>query len=139
MSQVATNVIEVDHEGKDPKKVIHSALKGWIERIHPTGGDVVVCVYERPEKLKGSGLIIPETASRRMEDKFQGVVGLIVKLGPDFSKHKRALGLERLPQIGDWVAFRTQDCSAFVLGSRSMRMMEGQFIRLVLDDPDCIV
>jgi co-chaperonin GroES (HSP10) len=137
MSQVATTVIEVEHK-VDPKKVINDALKGWIDRIRPTSGDVLVCVYERPEKTKGN-IIMPETASRRSEDKFQGVVGLIVKVGPEYGKHKQALGLNPMPQIGDWVAFRTQDCVSFVLGQRSMRLLQGDFIRLVLSDPDCII
>lgn len=138
MSTVATNVIEVQHD-KDPKQVIMDDLKGWLDRIRPTSGDCVVCVYERPEKIKGSGLIIPETAARRAEDRFQGVVGLIVKIGPAFSKHKQALGMDPMPAVGDWVAFRNQDCSSFVLGSRSMRLLQGDFIRMVLADPDCIV
>jgi len=138
MSTVATKVLEVVHD-KDPKQVIWDALQGWIDRIQPTSGDVVVCVYERPEKLKGSGLIMPETASRRSEDKFQGVVGLIVKVGPEYGKHKAALGLDRMPTVGDWIAFRNQDCSAFTLGDRAMRLLQGDFIRLVLKDPDCII
>lgn len=135
---VATKVLEVVHD-KDPKTVIWDSLKGWIDRIQPTSGDVVVCVYERPEKLRGSGLIIPETASRRAEDKFQGVVGLIVKVGPEYAKHKQALGMEKMPDVGDWIAFRNQDCSSFVLGDRSMRLLQGDFIRMVLADPDVII
>lgn len=134
---VATKVVEVVHE-KDPKQVIWDALDGWLDRIQPTSGDCVVCVYERPEKMK-SGLYMPETASRVTEDKFQGVVGLLVKVGPEFGKHRKALGLDEMPKVGTWVAFRTQDCIAFTLGSRAMRLLEGQFIRMVLADPDCII
>lgn len=133
----ATKVIEVIHD-KDPKKVIWESLKGWIERIQPTSGDVIVCVYERPKQMK-SGLYMPDTASRVSEDKFQGVVGMIVKLGPEFAKHKQALGLDAMPKVGDWVAFRGQDCVAFTLGDRAMRLLEGQFIRMILADPDCII
>lgn len=134
---VASKVIDVVHD-KDPKKVILDSLKGHIERVQPTSGDVIVCVYERPEKMR-SGLVIPDTASRRSEDRFQGVVGLIVKTGPEYGKHRQALGMEKMPAVGDWIAFRNQDCSSFVLGDRSMRLLQGDFIRLVLDDPDCII
>lgn len=133
----ATKVIEVVHD-KDPKEVIWDALKGWIDRVEPTSGDVVVCVYERPQKMK-SGLYMPDNASRVSEDKFQGVVGMIVKVGPEYSKHKQAIGLEKMPGVGDWIAFRTQDCVAFTLGDRAMRLLEGQFIRMVLADPDAII
>lgn len=138
---VATSVTPVVHD-KDPKTVIKDDLKGWIDRIQPTGGDVVVCVYERPQAIdlgNGKKLLTPDNYSRTSEDKFQGVVGLIVKLGPEFARHKQALGLDKMPSVGDWVAFRTNDCVAFTLGSRAMRLLEGQFIRMVLADPDCII
>lgn len=141
MSQVATQTVAVVH-AKDPKKVINDALKGLIDRIQPTSGDCVVCVYERPQEIalgNGKKLYTPDNYSRTSEDKFQGVVGLIVKTGPEFAKHKKALGLEEMPKVGDWVAFRTQDCVSFVLGARAMRLLQGDFIRLVLQDPDVII
>lgn len=136
---VATSVTEVIHD-KDPKKVIWDDLKDYLPRItHLTSGDIIVCVYERPEKTRG-GILVPETASRRSEDKFQGVVGLIVKVGPNYvTEHKKFLGLDEMPKVGDWIAFRNQDCSSFTLGNRSMRMLQGNFIRMVLADPDCII
>lgn len=134
---VATSVIEVIHT-KDPKKVIWEALDGWIDRVRPTAGDVIVCVYERPAETRGK-IIIPETASRVSEDKFQGVVGLIVKVGPEYQKHRQNLGLDEMPPVGSWIAFRTQDCVAFTLGKRAMRLLQGDFIRMTLIDPDCII
>lgn len=134
---VATSIMEVIHD-IDPKKVIWDAIKPWINDIDPTSGDVVIAVYQRPEKTKG-GLLIPETASRRAEDAFQGVVGMIVKTGPDYGKHKRALALEKMPAIGDWVAFKTVDCVAFTLGKSPMRLLQGDMIRMVLRSPDCII
>lgn len=135
---VATEVMEVEHE-IDPKTVIWKAMEGYLDRINPTSGDIVVCVYERPEKLRGSGLIVPETASRRTEDKFQGVVGMIVKTGPEFGKHRQDLGLDVMPKVGDWIAFRTGDCIPFTLGKRAMRLLQGNHIRMLLADPDCII
>ena len=132
---VATNVIAVKHL-KDPKRVILDDLDGWLDKIHPTAKDCVICVYERPETTAG-GIIMPETSSRRAEDRFQGVVGLIVKTGPNFAKGYPNLGME--PKVGDWVAFRTQDCVSFVLGKRSMRLIQSEFIRMVLTDPDCVL
>lgn len=135
---VATEVLEVVHD-EDPKEVIWRDLRGWIDRVKPTSGDCVVCVYERPTKLRVSGLVLPENASRITEDKFQGVVGMIVKIGPEFSKHRKALGLDEMPKVGDWIAFRTGDCIPFTLGKRAMRLLQGDFIRMVLADPDCII
>lgn len=134
---VATKVIEVIHD-EDPKVVINRDLKGWIEKVEPLGHDAVVCVYERPQKMK-SGLYMPDGASRVAEDKFQGVVGLVVKLGPNFHEKRREIGVIDPIKVGDWVSFRTQDCVAFVLGNRAMRQLEGHFLRQRLADPDCII
>lgn len=142
MSQVRTSVLKVVHE-RDPKQQILDDMKPLIGKVSPTGGDIIICVYERTatagegdSKTEG-GIIIPKTASMTSEDKFQGNVGLIVKLGPLADKHTETLG--RKLEVGQWVGFRNQDAHAFVLGHRAMRMLEGQFVRLFLDDPDCII
>lgn len=138
---VATAVVPVVHR-KDPKSLIHDDLKGLVDKLEPTGGDVVVCVYERPKEIQlagGKTLLTPDNYSRTNEDKFQGVVGLVVKLGPNFHEKRQALGLDPPIKLGDWVSFRTQDCVAFTLGTRAMRQLEGQFLRQRLADPDCII
>lgn len=147
---VATRAVEVIHD-TEPKKVIWNKLNAvsevsrdtlgglkWIDRITPTAGDVLIAVYQRPEKTKG-GILMPETSSRRTEDMFQGTVGLIVKTGPNYEKHAEALGFDEMPPINTWVAFRTQDCTAFVLDDQPMRLMQGNFIRMILKDSDCII
>lgn len=135
---VATKVIPVVHD-KDPKTVINDALKGLVKgNLQPTAGDVLLCVYQRPAKMK-SGLYMPDTASRLAEDKHQGVVGLIVALGPDFAKHKRALALDKMPEVGDWVFFNNRDCHAFTLGDQPMRLLQGDFIRMIITDPDSVI
>lgn len=138
---VATKVTPVVHT-KDPKQVIFDSLKGWIEKIAPTSGDCIVCVYERPQEIdfgNGKKLLTPDNYTRNTEDKFQGIVGMIVKVGPEFGKHRQALGLDEMPKVGSWIAFRTQDCVAFTLGSRAMRLLQGDFIRMILADPDCVI
>lgn len=134
----ATKVIEVVHD-TDPKKVIWKALEGQLERIESlTSGDCLLCIYERPQKMK-SGLYMPETASRVTEDKFQGCVGLLVKTGPDFAKHRQALCLDKMPKLGSWIFFRRQDAVTTVVGERVMCLLQGDYIRMVLKDPDVVV
>lgn len=129
-------------EDKDPKAVIHEALDPFLKKFRTTAGDVLVCVYERSERTKG-GLIIPETASRRAEDAIQGCVGLIVQIGPDFARHRKSLALDPVPKVDDWIMFRNQDCIAFQMGegkdTRSMRLLQGDFIRAVIDDPQSVL
>lgn len=134
----ATKVIDVVHEIK-PEKVIWDALKGHLDRIETvTSGDCLLCIYERPQKMK-SGLYMPETASRVAEDKFQGCVGLLVRAGPDFAKHRQALGLDKMPAIGSWIFFRRQDAVTTVAGDRVLCLLQGDYIRMVLKDPDVVI
>lgn len=140
---VATRALRSIHT-KDPRVEINEALAGWIDEIAPTGKDVVVCVYERPANIEITGkdgaktkLWTPENKGRVAEDKFQGVVGLIVKMGPNIGEVGPLLG--RVPQVGDWIMFRNQDANQFVLGDRAMRFLEGQFIRMFLKTPDCVI
>lgn len=143
--QIATEAVRMHHD-KDPRKVILDALKAELPHIKAvTAGDCLICVYERPttkkiKGLNGEDIEIDLSATDRVkEDKLQGCVGLIVKTGPDFSKHRKALAIDPMPAVGDWIYFRRQDGCAFVLGTRMMFLLQGDFIRLVIDDPDCIV
>lgn len=151
---VATKTIAVTHN-KDPKQVIWDAMNQLVvpyggkqmkllDCIYATAGDCVVCVYERPGDLgimglDGKPLITPDNNSRASEDKFQGVVGLIVKWGPDQNRWREQMGLEKMPPVGTWVAFRTGDTIPFTLGDRAMRLLQGNHIRMILQDPDVII
>lgn len=149
---VATETIAVVHD-RDPKDVIWDAMSEKVTLfdggeatllscIRPTAGDCVVCVYERPSEIAlagGKKLLTPDNYSRTAEDKFQGVVGLIVKWGPEPNKHRQELGMDEMPKVGTWIAFRTGDCIPFTLGKRSMRLLQGNHIRMILSDPDVII
>lgn len=142
---VATQVMEVVHD-RPPEDVIKEDLKGWLEKVEPTGGDVLICVYERgageedgSKKTKG-GVWMPGTASRASEDKFQGAVGLVVGLGPSFhSKYDKELGIDPPIQKGDWITCNVGDTTSFVLGKRTMRLLQGNFVRMRIKDPDCVI
>lgn len=131
---------------QDPKQAIFDALKGYIGKIEVTAADVLTCVYERPQQIMTSDkktavkLWTPDNASRASEDKFQGIAALVVKLGPSFhSKYDRELGLDPPIKVGDWVTFNVGDTSPFVLGERHMRLVQGNFIRLRIADPDAVI
>jgi hypothetical protein len=123
----------------DPKMEMWNSLKGWLEDIEPTGADYLVCVYERPEGMAGTTLLMPSTASRLVEDKFQGFVGMIVKSGPNVAAHDAFFRDGKMPGLGDWVGFRVMDTTPFTLGERAMRIVPANMIRLILKTPDCVV
>lgn len=132
---VQSKTLTMVHE-KDPKQEIFDAIKNDIGDIEPTGGDILAVVYERPEKTK-SGLYIPEKASAREEDRFQGIVALVVKCGPNVEKHA-AQFKDGVPKIGDWVYFKTGDAISFLMGSRTIRQIEVQMIRGIVQRPDMV-
>lgn len=142
---LATETIPVHHE-KDPKDVIWEDLKGHIERIHPTAGDILICIYERPthKMIKGvTGDMVKLDLSgtdRVREDKTQGVVGLIVSVGPCYPERwSEQLGIDPMPGVGTWVSFRRGDGIAVTCANRVLVQLQGDFIRQVLDDPDVII
>ena len=58
-----------------------------------------VAVYERPEQTKSKIFL---TDSVRDEDKFQGKVGLVVKMGPDAFVDSGGWVFQRKAAVGDW-------------------------------------
>lgn len=135
---IANRAIRAAHK-IDPKQEIWTALKGWLDDVEPTGADYLVAVYRRPEGMAGTTLLMPQTASRMVEDTFQGYVGMIVKQGPNVSNFEEFFRDKKMPQIGDWVAFRTVDAPPVTLGEVPMRLVQANFVRLILKTPDCLI
>lgn len=93
--------------GEDPKDALLEAL-GDISGLEIFHNQVMVATYIRPERTSG-GIYLPDKTLT--EDRFQGKVGLVVKLGPLAFKDAGALvqfGGVTL-QEGDWVFYRPAD------------------------------
>ena len=144
MGDVATKVIASFHK-EDPKAVIWKALDGWLDKVEPTASDLLICVYERPSIMKFKNALGKDvefdtsSTSRTKEDKFQGTVGLVVKVGPSASEHAGNFKDGKMPEVGDWVSVQVGTCISFTLGERMMRLVQANFVRLTLTDPDCII
>lgn len=88
----------------DPKEALLQRA-GNLDSIEIFGADVLLAVYERPNKT-ASGIIL--TDSHRDEDKWQGKCHLVLKMGPmafldDDGKRFRDIS------VGDWVVIRPSD------------------------------
>jgi len=134
-------------ESTDPKGVI---LK-WVgdlsgERL--LGDRVLVATYARPEKI--GGLYIPP--SQQQEDRFQGVVGLLVAKAPNafvYDGSYRLIDREEnesneeynsrwqaaVPQIGDWVIYRPADGFEVAIRRASCRVFRSESIMGIASDP----
>ena len=134
-------------EADDPKAEILSWI-GDLSAEKILGDRVMVATYARPSKI--GGIWIPE--SQQQEDRFQGVVGLLVKTGPnaflydgayrlierkegETEKAYRARWEKSVPQIGDWVVYRPADGFEVAIRRASCRVFRSDCIIGIASDP----
>jgi hypothetical protein len=92
----------------DPKESLLKKL-GDISEIDIAQNEVLLAMYMRPEKTAGGIIMVPKNLD---EDKFQGKVGLVVKIGPACRFIRKGdggvvYGIDI--KLHDWVAVRTSD------------------------------
>jgi co-chaperonin GroES (HSP10) len=90
----------------------------------------------RPEKTK-SGLYL--TDANRDEDKIQGKVGLLVKLGPiafDDMSGQWFQGVD--VDLNDWIVFRPSDGWSVTVNGVLCRMIEDVNVRGKIPHPDMV-
>jgi co-chaperonin GroES (HSP10) len=135
---------------KDPAQEIWDDI-GWvINGLTVTGADVLLAMYERVgqgEAKTERGIIIPDfKGGAATEDKYQGKVGLVVKMGPvafqEDETHKWS-GVH--PQVGDWVLINVNEAFSFDVpvyrnssmrvgspdGQRRMRLVQDVYARII--------
>ena len=119
------------HE-RDPKQVILEKL-GDISDFEIFHDAVLCVVYQRPEKTVG-GIYL--TDQNRDEDKTQGKVGLVVKVGSRAFKDDS--GNWDFPdiQIGDWVYYRASDGWAVTVNKSLCRVLTDTSVRGRIQHPD---
>ena len=101
------------------------------------GAGVLLGVYKRPEKT-ASGLYL--SSKTQDEDKHQGKVGLVLKMGPIafVTDDTHDFGTV-IPAVGDWVLFNVGDTFGFELGERRCRIVEDIHIKAILEKPDGVL
>jgi co-chaperonin GroES (HSP10) len=122
----------MEHSG-DPKKALRDSV-GDFEHFEIFNNQVLVAVYVRPEKTK-SGIYIPDR--NRDEDKHQGKVGLVLKMGPsafvdDTEKWFKDISVDR----DEWVVFRPSDGWGITVNNVMCRILDDTNIRGKVDHPD---
>jgi len=130
------------HE-EDPRSEILNKV-GDLKDVEVFGGDVLCAIYKRPEKTK-SGIILAD--STRDEDRFQGKVFLVLKLGPTAYLDDEGNKFRDIKE-GDWIVARASDGWACTLNSASgsttrdsaidCRIITDINIRLRVSSPDAI-
>lgn len=141
LSEIAEKV----GRGLDPKQAVIDAIgQPNVDKFEVFHNLVLVGTYVRSDKLK-SGLILGADRTRA-EDRFQGKIGLVLKVGPMAFKDdavNKFGGITVNP--GDWVMYRTSDAQEFFfvdedkpLDGASARLIEDSHIKARVADPALI-
>lgn len=127
----------MDHK-VDPRKKLIDESKQAVEWLDPQGSLVMLGVYVRGGKLgeeqktRGGIILIDEAKD---EDRHQGKIGLILKMGPlafvEDENHK----WKNPPKIHDWVVYRVGDTFPYLIGDKTYRMAEDIDLRAIWHGP----
>jgi len=119
----------------DPAKILMDEL-GNLDDIQVFNNEVMVAIYVRPEKTN-SGIILP--GATRDEDRYQGKVGLVVKMGLQaFDDPNNNWFKGTKVKVGDWVYFRVTDGWSINVHGVSCRMIDDTDIRGMTKYPDAV-
>ena len=130
----ALRLIEVA-ESEDPKAKILEMV-GNLDDIQVLGSRVLVGTFVAPRKTKGGIILTDQTID---EDRWQGKVGLVLKLGPAAFKYDGGYAYEGpKPECGQWVEYRPADTAEVGIRGVACRYIESQSIRGIIADPSII-
>jgi hypothetical protein len=121
---------------------------GDVSKEKLLGDRVMVATYARPRKY--GSLYMPD--SQQQEDRFQGVVGLLIAKGPNaFVYDGQYLLMDRdpgeneedyksrwtagVPQIGDWVIYKPADGFEMAFRRASCRVFRSESVMTIASDP----
>lgn len=120
---------------KDPKDVLLEQFEGfkWEEIEVAQDNAIIVAQYLAPEKTAGG---IYRTDTNRDEDKHQGKVGLVMKIGPKAFIDGGEWTFSIKPEVGDWVYYRPGDTWALTINGVLCRTVEDIHVRGRIQHPD---
>lgn len=97
---------------------------------------ILVATYTTPEKTAG-GIIRPD---RNLdESRYQGKVGLVLKLGPFAGYFNDDPLPSHVPTVGDWIFYRASDTwECAVAPGVSCRVIFDDCVMGILEDPESI-
>lgn len=120
----------------DPADAITKKVKPVLKDITIFGNQILLGVYERPEKTK-TGLYLSDQT--RGEDKHQGKAAIVLKKGPTaFVSDSQYDFKGQNVEVGDWVTIFVSDGRQLMLNGQLCRLVEDQYIRLKIPAPDIV-
>lgn len=131
--------------GDDPKEAILASIDPqFLADYEVFHNQVLIATYIRSDKSKG-GIYLGGDRTRA-EDRFQGSVGLVLKVGPGAFKDDRVNQFFGVSvKEGDWIHFRTSDAREFFfvdprtrLDGTSVRLIEDVHVKGRIQDPESV-
>ena len=123
-------------QGDDPKLAVWGALGSSIDGLTLYRNDVLIVTAPTMNKSKG-GIIF--TDPTKNEDRFQGKIGMVVKIGEvAFNDPEIWPNEDTRPTIGDWVVYRNADTHECAINKISCRFIKDYLIIGKVSAPDAI-
>lgn len=128
--------VESISKAKDPRQSIFDFV-GDMSGLEIIGDRVLVAIYMRPEKTQG-GIIRPDT--NKLEDVYQGKVGLVLKWGPDaFRNEETGEYYEQTVKPGEWGVFFVGDGKAIEVNKAPCRLVKSANFVMKIRNPDAVL
>jgi len=119
----------------DPKEELLNSL-GDLSEIELFNNNILVAIYIRPTKTKSGIILTDDTID---QDRFQGKVGLVVKMGETACVDPSGNWFKGVKvNLGDWVVFRPSDGWSMAYNGQPCRLMDDLVIRGRVKHPDAI-
>lgn len=120
----------------DPHKAIMDFVTPFLPQVHIGPAKLLIATFRQPEKTAG-GLI--KTTRYLDEDKYQGITGLVLKLGAlSFEDDARIKFGGFAAKQFDWVVFKPENARATELRGLHCRIIEDSNIDAIVDDPEIV-
>lgn len=118
----------------DPKKAIMDFVEPFLPGVKVGPAKILVATFRQPERTAG-GLI--KTQRFLEEDKFQGIAGLVLKVGTlSFSDDYKFKFGGFKADVGEWVVYDPTDARATELRGLHCRIIDDSDIDATIDDPE---
>ncbi len=120
----------------DPHKAIIDFVAPFLDKVHIGTAKLLVATFRQPEKTAG-GLI--KTQKFLDEDKFQGITGLVLKVGPlAFADDGRVKFGGFKVEPFQWVIYKPENGRAIELRGLHCRIIEDVNVDALADDPELL-
>lgn len=130
------NIHKADDYARNPHLAILDFITPYLDDIEVSADKLLVATYRRPEKTEG-GLYMTESSLE--EDKFQGVAGLVLKLGAAaFKDDARVTFSGFAVEPLDWVTYRAVHGAAREIAGLHCRIIQDIHVDGKIKDPTLV-